>query len=354
MSRAVYFLISIVLASGAVCCSQNPQAASNQEAGNGSIFISDESLKEVYSLNLLNGDITTLIAQGINSQPIDLKVAGNFLYILQSAGSPCSVIKYDLASAEFTGGTVALDSGSAQQMAGDGTDLFTCDLEGYITKITMAGFSVSGSATLTEPAVQSIFFTNGNIYAGISEGESGNYASSKVAVLASGNIGASPAYYNSLPNPGCITTDGEGNIFIACAGTEDANYNYNNDGGIQILSGSVMSNIVTGKSYASGGVNNEIKYCNGNIYAAENIYAPGSTQGIDVYMPDGAFITNILPGTTINCMLYVDGSLFAEGNNGNNRQCTMYKINVSDYSVSEKYPLGTYEDSWGSAIEFYP
>ncbi len=350
MIKVIYLFIVTGLLTAFFSCSLNPQAPANQSANNNSILIADEKNNMIYQLNLNSGSASSFISSGISSQPIDLNVEGNFLYVLQSSANPCSIQKYDLSTGKLSG-SVPLNYGSAQQMSSDGNNLYVCDLGGNVTVVSLSGFSVSGSKSFSGQAVQGIFYTNGEVYAGVSGGYP-SYNNSQIAVLAVSNIAGAPAYYNTLPNPVCFTTDGEGAIFIACAGTENSTtYNYNNDGGILKFSGSSITNIITNKSYAAGGVDNEIQYYNGLIFAAENTYATGNTGGIDVYQPNGTFVTNILPGVTINCIIVYEGTLFAEGNNG---KSSLYQINISNYSIIKTYQLSAaYSDAWGCAMAVY-
>lgn len=325
-------------------CSQNPSAPGNQFVPHGSIIVVDDKNQVANYVSLSTGQKSGMIGSAMGPDSFALYnvlVEGNFAYFLIE-DSPSYVKKYDLTSGQWTGAVTYSGEGYAQGITGDGNSFYISFENGFKTSANMELLSIQSFSKIQnvgflQPA-EGIFYTNGNVYLCLSDGYSsgsGSYGNSKVSVINSDNLQVTSSL-SVLTNPYAIDSDGAGNIYAASLGT------YSDDGGITKIIGTTASNIVIGKSLSM------IICAAGNIYAVENNYI-GNPTGIFIYNSSGVPQSGspILPGLTVNSIIYYNGYIYAEANN------SIYKIRTTDNAIVNTYNNVIDDDSYGCAMAVY-
>lgn len=219
--------LALLLSAGFAACSENddPQPSPNPVRGEAGMYVINQGnqgskLSSTIDFISVNGTANvSSMFQAANNQALGSSAQKPIIY-----GSKMYIPMYDnnlvwVADANTLKIVAKIETNAPEAVCGSEGYVFVNNNDGYVTRVDTTNFAKSQIEVGPNPASLGITAYEGKVYVSISDGYNGpSYANGKkVAVIDAKTFTKEKDIAVGL-NPGQITTDAYGNVFVVCMG----------------------------------------------------------------------------------------------------------------------------------------
>ncbi|MGC8764328.1 MAG: YncE family protein [Brevinematia bacterium] len=313
--------ISLTLLVVIFSCSEVPQSSSSAEGvPKNSLLVIDEANMYLKSYNISSGEVKSLME--IGNAANDIEVDGDYAYVAVSLDNKLLRINLLSLSKDF----IDFAGANPYNLCLDSDRIYlTLSVSNKLAVVSKSTFSVITNISLVSPGYPMGVRVDANyVYVATSDGYP-SYGNSRIEIYSKANYSLITNIATIHKNPQSLWVK-NGLVYIAATGT------YSSNGGVERLA---VSNFNI-ESFATIPSPNPTYIYGFDNYICVIESSWGGSGGVYVYNESTALLTNLLGGISLKGMEAKDGFLYVSEAYAGTKT---YKINMSDYSVSQ-IPVG--------------